>query len=261
MSRFYITPDSIVDKNTIVVSDKELHHIKDVMRLKAGDSVVAFDGQGKEFTGTIEEVTSRSLKIKIRSTKQITTQKLPEVTLVQAIPKLDRMDYVIQKTTELGISSIIAVETARTIVHLDAAKLKHRMDRWNRIAVEASKQCGRSTIPKIEAALNFKDALKKIDHCDLKLIACLHKDVKKLYQACHCEALHTSDVCNLHTSDVCKAEAISILIGPEGDFTEDEVKMAIDAGCVPVSLGPNVLRTDTAPVAALSILMYEFSKQ
>jgi len=249
MSRFYITPDSIIDKNTILVSDKEFHHIKDVMRLKEGDSVVTFDGQGKEFKGTIEEITSRSLRIKIRSTKKAAVQKLPEVTLVQAIPKLDRMDYVIQKTTELGISSIIAVETVRTIVHLDEAKLKHRMDRWNRIAIEASKQCGRNTVPKIEAILNFKDALKKIDHCDLKIIACLHKDAKPLK-----EKLGPAQKNGAGPS-------FSILIGPEGDFTKDEVKLAVDEGCIPVSLGPNVLRTDTAPVAALSILMHEFSKQ
>lgn len=243
MSRFYVEPE-FVRQDRIYVRGKQQHHIQDVMRLDIGDEVVAFDGTGAEYKGVIEDSSSREVVIKV-TRKEIAAKKLPEITLGVSVPKLDRMDFVIQKSTELGVDRIIPLLTERTIVLLDEKKAASRAERWRNIAIEASKQSGRAQLPAIEPLTKFSAGLSRIDKYDIALLPTLQGEPVSLKEALKDKA--------------CK-NAI-LFIGPEGDFTPAEVREAKKAGCVCVSLGPLVLRVETAAIAALAVLFYELSNE
>ena len=241
MSRFYIKPDSVKD-DKIFLKGEELHHVRDVMRLDVGDAIVAFDGQGKEYIGKIAGSSSKELVIKINKIVSGARSQGSQISLACGIPKLDRMDYIVQKSTELGVKSIYPLMTKRTIVSLsDEKKAQARKARWERIAVESSKQCGRAVLPEIKPVTGFSQFMQSLKGFDLALIAALAEDVKDLK-----DVLRNSSVKN-----------VVLLIGPEGDFTKEEVDAAVKKGCVPVSLGPLVLRCDTAAIYGLSVLNYE----
>lgn len=244
MSRFYVPRES-VKGNIINISGREAHHILDVMRLKAPDKVVIFDGTGKEYTGFIKKVRAGSATIEIVDTKIPHGMESAGITLVQAIPKKDKMDYIVEKSTELGVSKIMPLVTGRTIPNWDGPKRAASVERWRKIAMEASKQCGRADIPEIDDIKNFADITAEAARYDLALIAALGDNSVKL-------------------KDALKGFAggkVIIAIGPEGDFTPDETKEAKKSGFKPVSLGSRVLKSDTAGPFVLAILNYELANQ
>lgn len=239
MSRFYASPDS-VSEGRIILRGREAHHAKDVMRLKAGDEIVVFDGTGKEYASVIDKVLKEELIIKINETFERKTDDC-RLTLVQAVPKLNKMDIIVEKATELGVERIIPVITARTIVQADISKAGLKTERWRKIAVTASKQCGRMTIPEINEILRFEDSFSFLTNHELAIIPCLCRGTQSLRAALKDR----------------KAKSAIAFIGPEGDFTEGEVKAARTKGVIPVSLGREVLRSDTAAISVLSVLNYE----
>ena len=243
MSRFYVPPENI-GEDVIRVGEKEAHHILDVMRLKESDSIVVFDGTGKEYTGFIKEAKTKSLVVEIISTKTPKRTARPDITLAQAIPKKAKIDSIIEKATELGVNSIIPIISERTVVKITEEKAGARLERWRNIAISAAKQCGRSDVPEVCDIRKFYFAVDGIDQYDLSMLACLSQETTSI-----------RDV----ISDF-KGGKIILFIGPEGDFTSEEIEMAKNANCKLVSLGPLVLKADTAPIAALSMLQYEFSK-
>jgi len=228
----------------IVVSGEEAHHIIRVLRLGHGDLVSISDGKSEESVGVISEVDTRSTKIKIRVLyKNKFEETKPTITLLQGLPKGEKFDWIIQKCTEIGVSRIVPIITQRTVVNIAPAKLEHRMMRWKKIAEEAAKQSMRMDIPEIVELLTFDEALKEIDRHHLSLIPweqerniSLKKVLKDIDQS---------------------ITKVAVFIGPEGGFSPDEAEMARTHGAVPVSLGPRILRTETAAIAACSILMYE----
>lgn len=239
MTRFYVPPDSIV-KDIIHIRGREAHHAKDVMRLKVGDEIVVFDDTGYEYVSVIDRIDRGDIIAKIhnRVEKEINIFKL---ILAQALPKLNKMDLIVEKSTELGVERIIPVVTTRTVVQVDMAKTDSKIIRWNKLAVEASKQCGRTAVPKIDEIKSFKDSLSYIKDYELAIIPCLQEGAEKM-------------------KDILKgklAKSAILFIGPEGDFTEEEIKMATSMGARPVSLGREILRSETAAIAALSVLNYE----
>ncbi|MDD5495638.1 MAG: 16S rRNA (uracil(1498)-N(3))-methyltransferase [Candidatus Omnitrophica bacterium] len=243
MSRFFV-PKQAVKGNRILISGSEAHHILDVMRLKVLDKVVAFDGTGKEYVGFIKDVKRKSLVVEVVETRSPLSKTASRITLIQAIPKKDKMDYIVEKATELGVDTVLPVMTKRTIVRWDERKSISNVSRWKRIALEASKQCGRRDIPRIGDVKDFEEALKNSSEYDLAIIAALTEERSGL-------------------KDALKGFGggkIAIAIGPEGDFTPGEVGSAIENNFKPVSLGSRVLKSDTAAVAALSILNYEFTE-
>jgi len=243
MSRFFIPAKSIKGKIALI-SGQEAHHILDVMRLKDGDSITAFDGQGLLYQGRIIDTSHKQVKLQIESILKDKRKLKAKIALVQALPKKHKMDYIIEKATELGVDSIIPVETTRTIIKLDAQKKLRRHERWQRIAKEASKQCARLTIPEIKEICSWPDALASLSNFNLKLLFCLTKEtrpIKKVLAGCK------------------KAKNIALCIGPEGDFTQKEIKAGYQAGCVGASLGTNVLKVDTAALSALSMITYELN--
>jgi len=179
MSRFFISPEVIKGNFAFIVGD-EAHHILDVIRLKKGDSVQAFDGKGRLYQGKILDTANKRIKLQIEPIAKDITGTEPEVTLVQALPKKNKMDYILEKCTELGVNSVIPVQTQRTIVRLNKERFHLRYLRWQRIAREAAKQCGRTTIPQIKNLVSWAEALSTLRGFDLKLIASLEAKAKKL---------------------------------------------------------------------------------
>lgn len=243
MSRFYVPKGSVHGKK-IVISGEEAHHIIDVMRLKPSDAIVAFDGTGKEYAGLIASVAGKSVVVDIVRILEPAAVSGCAITLIQAIPKKAKMDYIVEKATELGVASIVPVFTDRTIPDWDDEKKASCVLRWRKIALEASKQCSRSDIPSVSAIKDFSRSIKDAPGYDLALIATLADGIIGLRKAL----------------EGFTGKNIAIAIGPEGDFTPEEVKLATDAGFKPVSLGSRVLKSDTAGLAALAILDYELSK-
>ena len=243
MSRFFIPRDS-VKGNIISVTGEEAHHIADVMRLKVKDKVVTFDGTGKEYIGVIKEVGKKSIVIDVTDTREAPKTLAPRVTLIQAIPKREKIEYLIEKATELGVDSIVPVFTERTIPNWDEEKRASHVIRWRKIAREASKQCGRLDIPKVPEIAQFSNIIIDEKLSGLKLIAALADDTEPIRRA---------------LKDF-KGDQIIVAIGPEGDFTPDEVKSAVERGFISVSLGFRVLKSDTAGLFALSVIDYEYSE-
>ena len=248
MSRFFV-PRGSIKGNKIHIAGEEAHHIIDVMRLKISDEVTVFDGTGKEYVGLVKTIDHKSLEVDVREIRNIQSGASLYVTLIQAIPKKDKMDYISEKATELGVSNIIPVTTARTIPCWNETKKSDVVKRWQRISLEAAKQCGRTDIPKISPIVSFSDYISQYNTLqpdtgpNLKLIAALSDNALKFKDALKGEGI----------------KKVAIAIGPEGDFTPEEIDDAVRAGFKVVNLGPRVLKSDTAGLAALSIINYEYA--
>jgi 16S rRNA (uracil1498-N3)-methyltransferase len=242
--RFYVSPGSISrSENLIDIKDKtEIHHIRDVMRLEKGDMVDIFDGMGMEFSCSIEEIRRDRVIMKILDMLDSKRDMPLMVTLYQAIPKKTKMDFIIEKTVELGVSRIVPMVTDRTVP--DIKDFSGKTDRWKRIGMASSKQCGRRILPAISDVMDFNSALIDSKDKDLAVFASLNKDSAPLK-----DILRKSSKKN-----------IAVFIGPEGDFSPREISMAKESGCAMCSLGSLVLRSETAAIYVLSCLSYEFQQ-
>jgi len=216
------------------------------MRLNVSDEVVIFDGTGREYTGIVKAADRKSLEIEIKSTRESQSGKSPILTLIQAITKKDKMDYIAEKATELGVSRIIPVTTMRTIPDWDDAKKAGVVERWRKIAQEAAKQCGRADIPEVSSIVSLEEAIQNCSRAPLKVHYCLMAALSD-------KAIRLKDALKGNSS-----KNVTIAIGPEGDFTPGEAEDALRAGFKIVSLGQRVLKSDTAGLAALSMINYEY---
>jgi len=238
VNRFFVT-----NLQEPTLSATEAHHALHVLRLKIGDTLNVFDGRGREAQCAIKEISKDTIRLKILT--QSTSPALPcQITLAQAIPKKS-MDLIVQKATELGVAAIVPLISDRTIVKVDEDS--KRLDRWRDIALDACKQCGNNWLPEIQPPQKAHDFLTALPKYDLKLIGSLQLDAKPLKTVLSANpALGASGT-----------PSLLILIGPEGDFTPAELGLAKSAGCLPLSLGPLVLRAETAAIYTLSILHHE----
>ena len=243
MHRFFCSPENI-NKEYILINDKkEVHHIADVLRLRLNDSIVVFDGEGKEYNGIIKEIKRKYVKVKIISEKKLDKKKDINITLACAIPKKGGFDYIVEKATELGVDKIIPLETKRTIVSLGEERQKLKLNHWRQIAINACKQCKRNFIPEIEGVNNFLQIVSNVKNYDLCLFFCLEGRKRKIRDA---------------LKDFKKGKII-IFIGPEGDFTNEEIALAKKYGCRFACLGSRVLKVDTAAISVISIINSLFS--
>jgi 16S rRNA (uracil1498-N3)-methyltransferase len=240
MARFYV-PQPQIEKGVLKVEGEEVKHIRKVLRLKAGDEITVFDGLGKEFEGTIVEEGLSSVVIRIQNVYSSKRDSPLEVTLAQSLLKGEKMDYLIQKATELGVKEIIPFLSSRSVPRLEKPRRLKRHHRWERIAIEASKQCGRGVVPKIESLQNYSDMLRMASPNTLRLILWEREGIKLK------EILERSK----------ERKKIFFIIGPEGGFSQGEVEEAKRAGFIPVTLGRRILRAETASLCFLSILQYE----
>jgi len=240
MSRFYV-PQPRIEKGMLKIEGDEVKHIRKVLRLKAGDEIIVFDGLGKEFEGAIVEEGLSSVVIKIQNIFSSKRDSPLEVTLAQSLLKGEKMDYLIQKATELGVKEIIPFFSSRSVPLLEKSKKLKRHHRWERIAIEASKQCGREVVPKIESLQDYSDMLQTASPDTLRLILWEKEGIKLK------EILERLK----------EKKKIFFIIGPEGGFSQLEVDEAKKTGFIPVTLGRRILRAETASLCFLSILQYE----
>ena len=222
MHRFHI--DGVAGETVSLSDTGQLHHLRDVLRLKAGDEVVLFDSRGNEYTGVIVKVAR--------------TQALIKITVACAIPKGTAMDDIIDFLTQLGVDTIIPMMTERVVVRLDGARKETRLERWRKIAASAARQSQRSELPRIEPVTGIADLISRAGEYDLSLIPHLAGERRPIK-----DILEGS-----------RPENILVIIGPEGDFTPAEVEMARQRGFIPVSLGDTVLRVATAAIALASYI-------
>ena len=235
MHSFYLAEK--VTGDTVSISDAgQLHHLRDVLRLKIGDEAVVFDAEGNEHYCVIAEVETKKVILSIKTLKTPPVRKL-RLTVACAIPKQSKMDEIIDKLTQLGVETIIPLITDRAVIKLGERE-QRRMERWRKIARSASEQSQRARLPIILPVVTLKEVLAESREYQLKLVATLEGERKTLRQALA----------------EYKPSSIFVLIGPEGDFTPREIHRAVEAGFIPVSLGDNVLRVATAAVAVASYI-------
>lgn len=251
MHRFYIPP-AAWNPDALALDEAESHHALNVLRLAPGEKVVVFNGQGTEAT---VQIAAGSTKREVRLTvlHKAKTPPLPcRVTLAQAVPKGKNMDLIVQKATELGASEIAPLLSERTVAKLeDGESAAAKQEKWQATVVEAAKQCGQNWLPTVALPRTPKDYFASLGRgaFDLMLIASLQPDSR------HLRTL-LGEYAAGHPTGGRPASAL-ILVGPEGDFTPAEIGLAKSAGCRPITLGPIVLRTETAAIYCLSVLSYE----
>ena len=245
MHRFFISPHHWNIDN-LVLDEAETHHAVDVLRIQPGERAVVFNGQGVEATVEVVSVGKRAVQLrKLQHTK--TPQLSSRITLGQAIPKGKNMDLIIQKATELGAANIVPLLSERTVVQVEAEETARKQEKWQAIAIEAAKQCGQNWLPAVQAPVSPKSFFSGGQRFDLMLIASLQPDAMHLKEVL-AEQLSISGK---------KPVSVLVLVGPEGDFTPAELSLAKASGCRPITLGPIVLRTETAALYCLSVLRYE----
>ena len=225
------------------LSPEESHHLVVVNRCGRGDPVVAFDGHGREWLTECTDPSKTATVLRVKQSRPAGNRKFA-ITLAQALPKGSTMDDIVRQATEVGTARIVPLISERTQVHLDGDRADKKTEKWRTSAIEAAKQCGNPWLPEITPLQKLETFLAGAKDYDLKLVASLHAGTTTLKQA-----LATYGAKHGHPP-----RSAVWLIGPEGDFSSPEMTAAITAGFVPVTLGPLVLRSDTAAIYALSIL-------
>ena len=254
MPRFFVKREAVDETSGIInITGEDVNHIKNVLRMNQRESLTVSDDSGKDYEAVIVSLEKDIVVACITGVRLNETEPPVDVVLYQGIPKSDKMDLIIQKCVELGISKIVPVLNARTIVKLDSSKdAAAKTARWQRISLEAAKQCSRGTVPEVAFPLSFEKALGELGESSHSLIPYeLEKNGSLRHFIKSCTASYNCKNC------VSTKFLINVFIGPEGGFTEEEIIKAKKHGVVPVTMGPRILRTETAGLAVLSILMYE----
>ncbi|GIN20043.1 MAG TPA: 16S rRNA (uracil(1498)-N(3))-methyltransferase [Bacillus bacterium] len=247
MQRYFIN-EPFNGQESAVISGEDYHHITRVMRMKPGDRLyVVFEG-GEAGIGMIDSIMNSSVEIRITGWEEAKSKELPvEVTIASGLPKGDKWEWIIQKGTELGASQFVPFIAARSIVKWEEKKASKKLDRWKKIAKEAAEQSHRQKIPRISEPLSFKQLLTLGDSFDYKAVA--YEEAAKNGEK--------SGLAQIFTS-AGRDNAILLVFGPEGGFEEEETEQLQANGFKLVGLGPRILRTETAPLYALSAVSYHF---
>ena len=242
MPRFYI-PSIAWNPDRLALDATESHHAFDVLRMKAGERATVFDGEGHE--AEVELLKAGKAGTELRKVSLVKTARLPcRITLAQAVPKGKNMELIIEKATELGVGAIAPLMSERTIVRGSQDDHIRKQSKWQRTAVEACKQCGQNFLPRVAQPCTPRELFERNERFDLMLIGSLQGDARPLKQV-------------LAETGPKHPKSVLILIGPEGDFTPAEVALAKSNGCRPVTLGPIILRTETAAIYCVSVLNHE----
>ncbi len=243
MYRFYVSADQLAEKE-VFISGGDVNYIKNVLRLEVGDWIVACDGNGTDYVSRIQSICSDEVVASIEKVQPTGTELPVRITLFQGMPKKDKLELIIQKAVELGACEIVPVMTKRTVVKLsEEKKINKRLERWQSIAYAAAKQCDRGIIPTVHKPVSYEEALAMADQLDYNVIP---------YE------LQTGmEEARKIVDQACKQRSLGIFIGPEGGFEPEEVERAMTRNIHPMTLGKRILRTETAGMALLSILMFQ----
>lgn len=228
------------------LSREESHHLVAVNRAPTGATVIAFDGRGREWECELKSASKNGAVLAVRNAKTAASRPF-SVTLGQALPKGQAMDAIVRKATEIGAEAIVPLETERTQVHFEGDRQDRKIDKWQGAAVEAAKQCGNPWLPQVMPLQPLLPFVEASAGFDLKLLASLQEGAKSLKTVLSSYRAHAGR----------SPRKVLWLIGPEGDFSSSEYAAALAAGFEPITLGPLVLRCETAAVYALSVLSYE----
>ena len=239
MHRFYHS--NPLDLNQIIILDEfASHHALRVMRVKVDDFLILFNGDGFDYKGRVSDINKKTINVEILSKEKNNNESPININLFQSISSNEKMDMVIQKATELGVSSIQPIFTSRSTVKLSLDRIKKRLIHWRQVSISACGQSGRSKIPTIKSPIGFDRFVEGISTNSLNLL--LHPDNSK----------ESSNLPNKYSGD------INIFIGPEGGFSQDEVLLLKKQNCINIQLGSRILRTETAPLAIIAILQYKY---
>ena len=244
MDRFFTPKSNInLEQNTCIIEGEDVKHISRVLRCKENDKLEVCDMDNNEYICEIREINKDNILLDIIEKVNIKRESSLKVKLYQGMPKGTKMELILQKLTEIGVDEIVLVQTKRSVTKIDNKKEDKKIERWERVIYEAAKQSKRGKIPTLRGVLSFKEALKDMENNDLNL--------------CPYENERTISIKEC-LKDV-NANTIGIFVGPEGGFEEDEIEKIQDMDGKVVSLGPRILRTETASVVASSIVLYELS--
>lgn len=241
MYHFFVTPEQVKGEH-IYIEGSDVNHIKNVLRMKVGQELEISDGDNKKYLCEIASITSEEVCVMIQEERSVDTELLSKIYLFQGLPKSDKMELIVQKAVELGAYEIIPVATKRAVVKLDERKASKKVERWNSIAESGAKQSGRNLIPKVTDVMSWKEAIEYAKALDIVLIP---------YELAE-GMQETRDI----IAQIQPGQSIGIFIGPEGGFETEEVESAMEYGAKPITLGKRILRTETAGLTTLSILMY-----
>ena len=236
MPRFFT---ETINETKGTISGDDAKHIAKVLRMHAGEKLVACDCQGFDYDCVIDSLTDKEVELSVERKYLSETEPSVRVTLYQAMPKSDKMELIIQKAVELGVSAIVPVQTKRCVSRPDAKSMAKKLERYNRIALEAAKQCGRGRIPQVLSMLDFTEAIKAM------------KEDQRAF------LFYENSTSSFRKELEQGVSSVSIMVGAEGGYEEEEVQKALDLDIASLSLGKRILRCETAPLAALSIIMYE----
>lgn len=236
MPRFFTQE---VDQHQAILRGDDARHVTKVLRLRPGEHLLVCDGQGRDYDCVFESASASEVLLRVESSQPSQTEPSLFVTLYQALPKGDKLDWIIQKAVELGVGAVVPVLTQRCVSRPDPKSMEKKRERLQRIALEAAKQCGRGRIPQVKPLLSYEEAL-----------AAMASDEKALL-------FYENSTTSFRRELEQGATSLSILVGAEGGLSPQEVEAAQQLGIPSVSLGKRILRCETAPLAALAVLMYE----
>jgi len=242
MPKFFIPNNIDYDVGDIItVSGRDAFHISHTLRMKKGEALVMTSTNRREYSTFIDSIDKEEVHLAVVGVSQNSTEPKVFSSLFQALAKGDKMDSVIQKSVELGVGEIFPVASQRCVVQADEKRAEKKLERWQRIAEEAAKQCGRGIIPRVHPIIPFKEALRRMTQSDLYFL-CYETSVENNPKALFSER---------------EFQSVSFFIGPEGGIAPEEVELARSMGIPNVTLGRLILRTETASSAVLSMILYE----
>lgn len=244
MRRVFLPPEAFGQGGIITIGGSTHRHLIKVLRLKVGDSLIAVDGSGREYLVRLVAVEARTALAEVVAEQAAVPGPPVEVILVLGLPKGEKLALVTQKATELGVTRIIPVPTQRSVVRLEAAKREERCGRWQAIASAAAAQCGRNTVPAIDWFGGLEDALRALPDGTVLLMPWEGERERGLRQV----------LASLRERGPSR---VAVLVGPEGGWAPEEVEVARRYGALTVSLGPRIMRCETAAIAALAVILYE----
>ena len=245
MQHFFVTPSQVKEEG-IYIEGSDVNHMKNVLRMRCGERLMVSDGNNRRYLCEVAGYEAGEAVLRILEEHETDTELPCRISLFQGLPKQEKMELIVQKCVELGVCEIIPTATRRCVVKLDDKKAEKKTARWQQIAESAAKQAGRGMIPRVWEPLAYCDALKRAKELDVILIP---YELERGMQA---------------TKKIIKAvrpgQSIAVFIGPEGGFEKDEVELAVSCGAKAVSLGRRILRTETAGLAALAVLMFHLEE-
>lgn len=236
-----------IQMDTVIITGDDFKHLCQVLRLNTGDGIFVFDGSGMEYRAEIISISKHEARARIIDSKLSDTEPSVHVTLFQGLPKAEKMDLIIQKSVELGVHRIFPVITQYSVVQVTREEGEKKAVRWNRIAREASKQCRRACVPEVLAPVSMEKAISSLEQFPASMVFYENAQKKCLKEVLKCYNIN-------------KIKDIALFIGPEGGFSEAEIRNLSDRNVQVASLGKRILRTETAAISALSIIMYEMGE-